>query len=139
MLRFARATGDLHSLSTADIRLIALAHTLEVARHGSAALRALPEVPCIRKGDAPAAKDLPGWNEGGEKWADMDRLTEEALAEQELAGNFAVVQSSEIFHFKSWFEDARTDSCGVLAQDVCCKLPCPQNDQYGLPARCCLG
>ena len=30
--RFARATGDLHSLSTADIKLIALARTLEVGR-----------------------------------------------------------------------------------------------------------
>lgn len=30
MTRFARATGDLHSLSTADIKLIALARTLEV-------------------------------------------------------------------------------------------------------------
>lgn len=86
MLRFARATGDLHSLSTADIRLIALAHTLEVARHGDAALRGLPDLPSVRKGNAPAAKELPGWNEAGEKWADMDRLTEEALAEQELAG-----------------------------------------------------
>lgn len=86
MLRFARATGDLHSLSTADIRLIALAHTLEVARHGDAALRALPDLPSVRKGNAPAAKELPGWNEAGEKWADMDRLTEEDLAEQELAG-----------------------------------------------------
>ena len=40
----------------------------------------------MRKGNAPAAKELPGWNETGEKWADMDKLTEEDLAEQELAG-----------------------------------------------------
>ena len=90
MLRFARATGDLHSLSTADIRLIALAHTLELARHGDASLRALPDLPSVRKGNAPAAKELPGWNETGGKWADMDRLTEEDLAEQELAGKSIV-------------------------------------------------
>ena len=86
VLRFARATGDLHSLSAADIRLIALAHTLQLARHGDAALRPLPELPSVRKGNAPAAKELPGWNESGDKWADMDKLAEEDLAEQELAG-----------------------------------------------------
>lgn len=86
VLRFARATGDLHSLSAADIRLIALAHSLQLARHGETALKPLPELPSVRKGNAPAAKELPGWNESGEKWADMDKLTEEDLAEQELAG-----------------------------------------------------
>ena len=86
VLRFARATGDLHSLSTADIRLIALAHTLEVARHGNAALKQLPDLPSVRKGNVPAAKELPGWNVSGGNWADMDALTEEEMAEQELAG-----------------------------------------------------
>lgn len=32
--RFARATGDVAALSTVDIRLLALAHTLEVSAHG---------------------------------------------------------------------------------------------------------
>lgn len=86
VLRFARATGDLHSLSVADIRLIALAHTLQLVRHGETGLRPLPELPSVRKGNAPAAKELPGWNETGDKWADMDKLTEDDLAEQELAG-----------------------------------------------------
>ncbi len=40
--RFARATGDLHSLSTVDLRLMALARTLEVAAHGDSHLRDLP-------------------------------------------------------------------------------------------------
>ena len=40
--RFARATGDLHSLSTVDLRLMALARTLEVAAHGDSHLRELP-------------------------------------------------------------------------------------------------
>ena len=42
MLRFARETGDLHALSSADVKLLALAHTLEVATHGSAHLREHP-------------------------------------------------------------------------------------------------
>lgn len=73
-------------MSAADIRLIALAHTLQLARHGQATLKPLPVLPSVRKGNAPAAKELPGWNESGDKWADMDKLTEENLAEQELAG-----------------------------------------------------
>ena len=95
VLRFARATGDLHSLSTADIRLIALAHTLEVARHGDAALKQLPDLPSVRKGNAPAAKELPGWNVSGGKWADMDALMEEEMAEQELAGEVYICTSRE--------------------------------------------
>ena len=86
VLRFARATGDLHSLSTADIRLISLAHTLQLARHRDVALKPLPDLPSVQKGNAPAAKELPGWNETGDKWSDLDKLTEEDLAEQELAG-----------------------------------------------------
>ena len=49
----------------------------------------------MRKGNAPAAKELPGWNETGDKWADMDKLTEEDLAEQELAG-LALVQPASL-------------------------------------------
>lgn len=100
VLRFARATGDLHSLSAADIRLIALAHTLQLARHGEAALKSLPVLPSVRKGNAPAAKELPGWNESGDKWADMDKLTEEDLAEQELAGA-AFYGSCQLLHKSS--------------------------------------
>ena len=49
MLRFARATGDSHALSTADVRLIALAHGLEVAAHGGGRLRDLPALPLLPK------------------------------------------------------------------------------------------
>ena len=37
--RFALATGDMHSLSAVDIRLLALAYTLEAATYGSSHLR----------------------------------------------------------------------------------------------------
>ena len=40
--RFARETGDVHALSTVDLKVIALAHTLEVAAHGSGHLREHP-------------------------------------------------------------------------------------------------
>ncbi|KAL3143962.1 hypothetical protein ABBQ32_003774 [Trebouxia sp. C0010 RCD-2024] len=112
VLRFARATGDLHSLSVADIRLIALAHTLQLARHGEKALRPLPELPYARKGNAPAAKELPGWNETGDKWADMDKLTEDDLAEQELAGLLSKV-SHAVQHL-----DISSDSQQVAPQQA---------------------
>jgi rRNA maturation endonuclease Nob1 len=38
--RFARETGDIAALSSVDIKLLALAHTLEVAAHGSQHLAA---------------------------------------------------------------------------------------------------
>jgi hypothetical protein len=40
--RFARETGDIHSLSTVDVKLVALAHTLEVAAYGDKHLREHP-------------------------------------------------------------------------------------------------
>lgn len=40
--RFARETGDIHALSAADLRVLALCHTLEVASNGSSQLREHP-------------------------------------------------------------------------------------------------
>ncbi len=42
VLRFARETGDVHALSSADVKLVALAHTLEVQAHGGGHLREHP-------------------------------------------------------------------------------------------------
>lgn len=39
MTRFARATGDMHSLSAVDVKLVALAYTLEAAAYGTTHLR----------------------------------------------------------------------------------------------------
>lgn len=49
MVKFARATGDIHALSSADVRLIALAHGLEVAAHGGGHLHELPQMPTLPK------------------------------------------------------------------------------------------
>lgn len=38
--RFARETGDIAALSSIDIKLLALAHTLEAAAHGTEHLAA---------------------------------------------------------------------------------------------------
>ncbi|KAL4854488.1 RNA-binding protein NOB1 [Chlorella vulgaris] len=83
LVRFARATGDIHALSAADVRLIALAHGLEVAAHGSGHLRDLPEMPVVQKKKVHDHKELPGWGAEGGDWAEIDRLNEEEIAAAE--------------------------------------------------------
>ncbi|EFJ43518.1 hypothetical protein VOLCADRAFT_119051, partial [Volvox carteri f. nagariensis] len=96
--RFARETGDIHSLSSVDVKLLALAHTLEVAAHGTAHLRdhpvqvspirwfellwyfALASVrtrPKLRSRPRP----LPGWGHvsNPEEWKVVDEAPEELL------------------------------------------------------------
>ena len=52
-MAFARDSGELQSLSTVDMKLIALAHTLEVRMHGLANLRTRPPPPRVHaKGSA---------------------------------------------------------------------------------------
>ena len=84
--RFARATGDLHSLSAVDLRLMALARTLEVAAHGDGHLRELPAPPRpLSRRPRRAARALSGWDAQGGEWAAMDALAEQ----EELAAEAA--------------------------------------------------
>eukprot|EP00951_Prasinocladus_malaysianus_P017991 scaffold142716_cov52-Prasinocladus_malaysianus.AAC.1 len=67
---FARMTGDFRSLSQADVRLIALAHDLELRTYGDAHLRSEPArtLPKSRGKGAP----LPGWGTQTDAWAAID-------------------------------------------------------------------
>jgi hypothetical protein len=86
--RFARATGDMHSLSAVDLRLMALARTLEVAAHGDAHLRVLPAPPRpLSRRPGRAARALPGWDAQGGEWAAMDALAEQEDFAAEAARN----------------------------------------------------
>ena len=86
MTRFARATGDMHSLSTVDIRLIALTHTLETAAYGGGHLRELPAAPRPQSRRPRAnARLLPGWDAQGEGWEELDQLAEEEEEAAEAA------------------------------------------------------
>lgn len=98
MVRFARATGDIHALSAADVRLIALAHGLEVAAHGAGHLRELPHLPRALKKKVHDEKELPGWGVEGGDWAEIDRLNEEeaAAAEATLLGEAGEEGASRI-------------------------------------------
>jgi len=61
VVKFARATGDLQTLSDVDIKLIALTYTLEAQIHGTKHLRdAPPPVQTLNVKRLPE-KDMPGW------------------------------------------------------------------------------
>lgn len=83
-MTFARETGDLHALSSVDIKLIALARTLEVQRYGEAHLRTKPAAPLLSKKPTVDAKSLPGWGVEGGDWTEIDKLNEEEAAAAEL-------------------------------------------------------
>ncbi|PSC73917.1 RNA-binding NOB1 [Micractinium conductrix] len=95
VVKFARATGDIHALSSADVRLIALAHGLEVAAHGGGHLHELPQMPTLPKKRVIDRKLLPGWGVEGGDWAEIDRLNEEeeAAAEAALGGGASRIAS----------------------------------------------
>ena len=75
--RFARATGDLQSLSGVDLKVLALCHTLETEAVGSAHLRLLPAQQAVQKRQAHSSQGLPGWGATGSTWAQLDKLNEE--------------------------------------------------------------
>lgn len=85
VVSFARATGDLHALSSVDMRLIALARTLEVEYYGDGHLRTRPAAPKVSKKSAVDSKVLPGWGAEGGDWAEIDRINEEEEAAAEAA------------------------------------------------------
>ncbi|XP_073303647.1 RNA-binding NOB1-like protein [Primulina huaijiensis] len=61
VINFARATGDLQTLSDVDLKLIALTYTLEAQIHGTQHLRdSPPPIQTVNVKRLPE-KDLPGW------------------------------------------------------------------------------
>lgn len=72
---FASKTGDLHQLSTEDVRLLALAYTYEAERYGNAHLRKLP-VTVRAHARRPAVARMPGWGTttGSEDWDAIDKI-----------------------------------------------------------------
>ncbi|GFR39822.1 hypothetical protein Agub_g315 [Astrephomene gubernaculifera] len=80
--RFARETGDIHSLSAVDLKLLALAHTLEIAAHGSANLREHPVQVRTRQRHKTRPRVLPGWGQvtNPEDWRVVDEAPQELLS-----------------------------------------------------------
>eukprot|EP00850_Spirogloea_muscicola_P000067 SM000001S04469 [mRNA] locus=s1:337134:338969:- [translate_table: standard] len=81
VVTFARATGDLDVLSRTDVRLIALARTLEAEAHGTAHLRAAPPplVLQAKAGRTGAAQNPPGWGAvpNPEDWEGIDLVRDD--------------------------------------------------------------
>ncbi|KAJ0105953.1 hypothetical protein Patl1_17748 [Pistacia atlantica] len=82
VIKFARATGDLQTLSDVDLKLIALTYTLEAQMHGTKHLRdAPPPVHTVNVKRLPE-KDMPGWGSNVtniEEWEALDNDVEDKL------------------------------------------------------------
>lgn len=82
VVNFARATGDLQTLSDVDIKLIALTYTLEVQLHGTKHLRDCPPpIHAVNVKRLPE-KDLPGWGSNVpnlEEWEALEHQAEDDL------------------------------------------------------------
>jgi RNA-binding protein NOB1 len=72
---FARKTGDIHQLSTEDIRLLALTYMLETGLHGHQHIRSEP-APLITHAHHTPKGGLPGWGTNGnsEEWDAIDAV-----------------------------------------------------------------
>ncbi len=74
-MAFARDVGELQSLSGVDLKLIALAHTLERAAHGDMHLRSSAPTPKVHAKVQKSAGKLPGWGTEGADWDALDQAT----------------------------------------------------------------
>lgn len=81
VISFARATGDLQTLSDVDLKLMALTYTLEVQIHGTQHLRERPPpIHTVNVKRLPE-KDMPGWGSNVpnmEEWEALENLAEDA-------------------------------------------------------------
>ncbi|CAI5513306.1 unnamed protein product [Closterium sp. Naga37s-1] len=82
VLRFARATGDVGTLSAVDSKLLALAVTEEIRSHGRANLRAAPARPVFQKRTNVAMRQaLPGWGAENvanpDEWSGIDAVADD--------------------------------------------------------------
>ncbi|PNY05867.1 RNA-binding protein NOB1 [Trifolium pratense] len=80
VIKFARITGDLQTLSDVDIKLMALTYTLEAQIHGTKHLRDSPPPVQMLNVKRLPEKDMPGWGSNVpnlEEWEALERETED--------------------------------------------------------------
>uniref|UniRef100_A0A2C9WI77 Ribonuclease PIN domain-containing protein n=1 Tax=Manihot esculenta TaxID=3983 RepID=A0A2C9WI77_MANES len=78
VVKFARATGDLQTLSDVDLKLIALTYTLEAQIRGTKYVRdAPPPIHTVNVKRLPE-KDLPGWGSNVPNLEEWEALEQEA-------------------------------------------------------------
>ncbi|KAF2297802.1 hypothetical protein GH714_003166 [Hevea brasiliensis] len=78
IVKFARATGDLQTLSDVDLKLIALTYTLEAQIHGTKHVRDAPSpIHTVNVKRLPE-KDMPGWGSNVPNLEEWETLEQEA-------------------------------------------------------------
>ncbi|XP_054818002.1 RNA-binding NOB1-like protein [Prosopis cineraria] len=80
VIKFAKATGDLQTLSDVDLKLIALTYTLEAQIHGTKHLRDIPPPVQVVNVRRLPEKDMPGWGSNVpnlEEWEALEHETED--------------------------------------------------------------
>lgn len=78
VVKFARETGDLHSLSDVDLKLLALTYMLEEQTYGSAHLRSRPPPVQVTQVKHIRERDLPGWGANVQNLEEWEQLSQEA-------------------------------------------------------------
>lgn len=124
VIAFARESGELHSLSTVDIKVIALAHTLELAAHGHANLRSAPPPPKVHSKASVNVKKLPGWGEEGAEWDALDQAIQDS---QPLPGALSILQ------FRPFVSQVSSDNSHLILHKV---GRCPvEQHRFAMPAQ----
>eukprot|EP00249_Psilotum_nudum_P018668 c26909_g1_i1 orf=117-2021(+) len=94
VVRFARETGDLQSLSCVDVKLLALTFTLESQAFGTSHLRVRPPPLHLANVRSIQEQQLPGWGSNvpnPEEWEDFPEDSEETC--KQFASNGAEAKS----------------------------------------------
>lgn len=77
VIKFAKATGDLQTLSDVDLKLIALTYMLEAQIHGTKHIRDCPPPVQVVNAKRLPEKDMPGWGSNVPnlaEWEAIDRV-----------------------------------------------------------------
>eukprot|EP00803_Ostreobium_quekettii_P004253 evm.model.scf_468.6 EVM.evm.TU.scf_468.6 scf_468:34546-36975(-) len=133
--RFAQATGDLHFLSLTDLKLVALAYTLERDAHGFAHLKQqAPKSVIHSNGGTPRSGGLPGWGNvpNPEDWRVLDELEEEEDAQFHIAGPRSHVLSGlgEDSHLRGEDLQPGTELAGYSMEWADGSDDCNSDDEY---------
>lgn len=77
VVKFARETGDLASLSDVDLKLLALTYMIEEQTYGSAHLRTRPPPVHVAQVRHMRERDLPGWGANVQNLEEWEQLSQE--------------------------------------------------------------
>ncbi|KAM3693434.1 hypothetical protein ACJW31_08G166600 [Castanea mollissima] len=81
VIKFARATGDLQTLSDVDLKLIALTYTLEAQIHGTKHIRECPPPVHVVNAKRLPEKELPGWGSNVPNLGEWEALERASLGD----------------------------------------------------------